>query len=509
MSQPSAPPPVYHRKVAFIHPDLGIGGAERLVVDAAVGLQNKGYEVTIYTSHCDKSHCFEEVKDGTLKVEVFGDKLPTSIMGKCSILCSNLRQLYLTMCLVATKRIGKFDVFIVDQLSSCVPLLGLNARDAKILFYCHFPDQLLATRDSFLKKVYRLPFDWLEQYTMSLSDQIVVNSNFTKGIFARTFPTLNFIPKVIYPCVNFDNEKPSALDKNLKNLILSKDDKYYLSINRFERKKNIELAIFAFSECKQKETYKLIITGGYDPKVSENMLYLNELEGLCQDLTLTYKRVSYPHFSTTEHTYNAKDFEDAQIIFITSISSSFKELLLKNAELLMYTPSNEHFGIVPLEAMKFGVPVLAVDNGGPVETVVDYNESPQHINATGWLRYSDSIAWAKVLDESVEALAKHRSIFQESGPKRVRYYFSREAMAENFDNIIDRTIWEKKDSSGFTTFTPGILMLITQYLVVTLFGDTTVPYFFLALISFYILRSIKGSFYWIIVFLYMTYTGKT
>ena len=26
-------------KVAFLHPDLGIGGAERLVVDAAVALQ--------------------------------------------------------------------------------------------------------------------------------------------------------------------------------------------------------------------------------------------------------------------------------------------------------------------------------------------------------------------------------------------------------------------------------------------------------------------------------------
>ena len=26
-------------KIAFLHPDLGIGGAERLVVDAAVALQ--------------------------------------------------------------------------------------------------------------------------------------------------------------------------------------------------------------------------------------------------------------------------------------------------------------------------------------------------------------------------------------------------------------------------------------------------------------------------------------
>lgn len=48
----------------FFHPDLGIGGAERLVVDAAVGLQEKGHEVVIFTNHCDPEHCFDECRDG-------------------------------------------------------------------------------------------------------------------------------------------------------------------------------------------------------------------------------------------------------------------------------------------------------------------------------------------------------------------------------------------------------------------------------------------------------------
>ena len=34
-------------KIAFLHPDLGIGGAERLVVDAAVALQQQGHEITM------------------------------------------------------------------------------------------------------------------------------------------------------------------------------------------------------------------------------------------------------------------------------------------------------------------------------------------------------------------------------------------------------------------------------------------------------------------------------
>lgn len=52
------------RKVVFVHPDLGIGGAERLVIDAAVGLQTAGHKVTVLTSHCDPKHCFEEARDG-------------------------------------------------------------------------------------------------------------------------------------------------------------------------------------------------------------------------------------------------------------------------------------------------------------------------------------------------------------------------------------------------------------------------------------------------------------
>lgn len=52
------------RGLTDVHP----GGAERLVVDAALGLQQRGHHVDIYTSHHDREHCFEETKDGTWPV---------------------------------------------------------------------------------------------------------------------------------------------------------------------------------------------------------------------------------------------------------------------------------------------------------------------------------------------------------------------------------------------------------------------------------------------------------
>lgn len=50
-------------KVVFIHPDLGIGGAERLVVDAALALKKKGHNVRFVTNQFSPDHCFQEVLD--------------------------------------------------------------------------------------------------------------------------------------------------------------------------------------------------------------------------------------------------------------------------------------------------------------------------------------------------------------------------------------------------------------------------------------------------------------
>lgn len=48
-------------KVTFLHPDFGIGGAERLVLDAAIALRNKGHRVHIVTNYFSRDHCFPEL----------------------------------------------------------------------------------------------------------------------------------------------------------------------------------------------------------------------------------------------------------------------------------------------------------------------------------------------------------------------------------------------------------------------------------------------------------------
>ena len=62
-------------------------------------------------------------------------------------------------------------------------------------------------------------------------------------------------------------------------------------------------------------------------------------------------------------------------------------LLLRNTNILLYTPANEHFGIVPVEAMYLGSVVIACNSGGPLESIV--NEK------TGFLLKPKANLWAE------------------------------------------------------------------------------------------------------------------
>ena len=167
-------------KIVFLHPDLGIGGAERAVIDAALALKSRGHEVQFVTAHHDPSHCFQETKDGSFTVSSVGDWLPRNIFGKCYALCAYLRMIYAAIYLVLFSGI-QYDAIFCDQISACLPFLKMVS--AKVIFYCHFPDMLLTKRQSFLKSMYRLPLDYLEEKTTGMADCILVNSKFTGSYY--------------------------------------------------------------------------------------------------------------------------------------------------------------------------------------------------------------------------------------------------------------------------------------------------------------------------------------
>ncbi|KAK7365234.1 hypothetical protein VNO80_14132 [Phaseolus coccineus] len=330
--------------IAIIHPDLGIGGAERLIVDAAVELASQGHKVHVFTAHHDKNRCFEETVAGTFPVTVYGSFLPRHVFYRLHALCAYLRCLFVAFCVLFMWH--SFDVVLADQVSVVIPIFKLK-RSIKVVFYCHFPDLLLAQHSTFITRMYRKPIDYVEEMTTGMADLILVNSNFTASTFANTFKSLHangIRPAVLYPAVNVDQfNEPSSFKLN------------FLSINRFERKKNIQLAISAFALLHSPEgifkhkditNASLTIAGGFDKRLKENVEYLEELKDLAQK-----KGVS------------------SKIRFITSCPTDERNALLSECLCVLYTPKDEHFGIVPLEAMAAYKPVIACNSGGPVESI--------------------------------------------------------------------------------------------------------------------------------------------
>ncbi|XP_031444934.1 alpha-1,3/1,6-mannosyltransferase ALG2 isoform X2 [Phasianus colchicus] len=329
--------------VLFLHPDLGLGGAERLVVDAALALKARGCRV---------------------------------------------------------------------QVSACIPILRLARTRKKVLFYCHFPDQLLTKRESFLKRLYRMPLDWLEEYTTGMADCIVVNSKFTASVFKETFKSLSHInPDVLYPSLNTSSFE-TVVPVDIADLIPKKTKFLFLSINRYERKKNLALALEALHELRgrldshQWSEVHLVMAGGYDKRVLENVEHYEELRKIATKLNIS------------DH-----------VTFLRSFTDEQKISLLSNCVCVLYTPSNEHFGIVPLEAMYMRCPVIAVNSGGPLESILN--------NVTGFL--CDPLPTQ--FSEAMEKIVRDPLLKDSMGAAgRVRFMekFSSEAFSEQLYQYICR-----------------------------------------------------------------------
>ncbi|KAL5961672.1 Alpha-13/16-mannosyltransferase ALG2 [Taenia solium] len=331
---------------------LGIGGAERAIVDAAMAAKRAGYDVEIITNFHDTKHAFEETINDSLKI--------TSVS---------------SVWIVFARR-KLVDLIFVDQVST--PLLVLKLAGIKTIFFGHFPDLLLSSHDSWIRKAYRYPLDLLEEFSTSLADTLVVNSRFTGDVFKQTFPSLkNRELKILYPVPNTDNlvlpreicEKAlnasyhppnaEAALQSLQEVLGVRPKLMFLSVNRYERKKNIQLAFESFALLKENwsklvkdsllspSDIYIVHAGGYDVRVRENVEYFDELKQLLKDLKIS-----------------------EQAVLLRSVPSGTKSLLIAASSVLIYTPAFEHFGIVPIEAMFLGRPVIAMDAGGPRETLV-------------------------------------------------------------------------------------------------------------------------------------------
>jgi len=186
----------------------------------------------------------------------------------------------------------------------------------------------------FLKRLY---LKWATKFSFNKAWKIIVPSENTKNDIYKFFGQTKKIIKIIPHGI--DTEKITKILNNSQLRIIPEN--YILYIGRIEKRKNIEniIKIFKLLKNKYNISQKLILAGplgyGYNEKILKQKI------------------------------------KNCEINYLGYISEEQKYNLLKYADLFIFIPFYEGFGIPILEAKAFNVPIVCSNNSNLSEIAGD------------------------------------------------------------------------------------------------------------------------------------------
>ncbi|MCL5797204.1 MAG: glycosyltransferase [Patescibacteria group bacterium] len=226
-----------------------------------------------------------------------------------------------------------FDVVFVSATGAYFPNMIVTKSPILHICYCHAPPRYLygypTARNWQKHALGRLMggfFNHSLRQTDFVSyqrpDYIIANSVEVKSRIQKFYRRDS---SVIYP--------PVEIPKNKEHVTNNKKEKYYLTGGRLARAKRVDLIIQA-----------------------------------CNRLRLSLKVYGR---AFADYGEELKSIAGPTIEFVGEIDDQKLAKLYQNARAFLYSSEYEDFGIVPVEAQGFGVPVIGFGQSGVKETVID------------------------------------------------------------------------------------------------------------------------------------------
>jgi len=177
-----------------------------------------------------------------------------------------------------------------------------------------------------------------------------------------------------------------------------------LTLGRLVERKGVATAIAALAELPEAE---LVVAGGPDPG----------------------QLAADPEYRALRTAAEQQGVAD-RVVFTGGVARADIPALIRSAAAVVCVPWYEPFGIVPLEAMACGVPVVASAVGGLTDTVVD--------RATGWLvPPRDPAALARAL-RALLADPARRAAMGAAGRDRVEHWYTWPRVAAQTEAVYQR-----------------------------------------------------------------------
>jgi glycosyltransferase involved in cell wall biosynthesis len=282
--------------------------------------------------------------------------------------------------------IERFDFRGYDLListSHCVAKGAIPPIGAKHYCYCHTPmryvwdqyDQYFAPGRSgrFTRALMKMLRPYLQQWDVHSSSRVNVFFANSANVAERIRRIYKRAAEVLYPPVDYEFYSQEDDGKDLPPEIVEATSKpYHLIVSALAPYKRVELAIEAFLKLRR----PLLIIGD-----GQEMASLRRYEGP----------------------------------FIRFLGWQEKEALRRcyaKCQALLF-PGEEDFGIVPLEAMSAGRPVIALRKGGALETVRDGETGLFFDQPTGE-SLTDAVARCEKISWDGAAIQKHAKRFERS-----------------------------------------------------------------------------------------------